>query len=143
MSFTREKIRARRVALGLSQYALAKKTQYMSQSKIAKIESGKTKISLDDLLCIAGALETSVENLIDVEAEQHRSQSMRRKAMDLTDKELEKIYEDYLENGTEYASQGVRDAYHALQTALENYVCAIQQDQFQMTYRYALRGGGK
>ena len=63
--------------------------------------------------------------------------------MDLTDKELEKIYYDYLDNGTEYASQEVRDGYYALQTALENYVCAIQQDQFQMTYRYALRGVDK
>lgn len=70
MSFTREKIRARRIALGLTQYALAKKTQSMSQSKIAKIESGKVKISLDDLLCIAKALETSAENLIDVESEE-------------------------------------------------------------------------
>ena len=75
MSFTREKIRARRVALGLSQYALAKKTQYMSQSKIAKIESGKTKISLDDLLCIAGALETSAENLIGIEEEDHNGET--------------------------------------------------------------------
>ena len=59
--------------------------------------------------------------------------------MDLTDKELEKIYEDYLENGSEYASQEVRDTYHALQDAQENYVVALLRDQFQMTYRYALR----
>ena len=67
-----ERIRERRKRLGISQYELAKRTHSMSQSKIAKIETGTVRISIDDLVKIAEALETSAEYLFQTEEERRR-----------------------------------------------------------------------
>lgn len=51
---------------GLSQYALADKIHYLNQSQIAKIETGKRKMTAVDMITIAQALNVPVETLIDL-----------------------------------------------------------------------------
>jgi transcriptional regulator with XRE-family HTH domain len=56
-------IRARRKK-GLSQAALAGKTEKLSQSQIAKIEKGNRQILASELLCIANVLDVAVDDLL-------------------------------------------------------------------------------
>lgn len=58
------KIFARRKELGLSQNTLAERLD-ISREHLAKIETAKRTVSLDLLIDIAEALETSVKELID------------------------------------------------------------------------------
>lgn len=61
---TGEKIRKIRNTNKLSQYALAKKTNCLTQSQISKIEKGSRKVTDVDLKIIAKALNVSVSELI-------------------------------------------------------------------------------
>ena len=57
-------IKERRIALGLSQDELAKKTGYTSRSSIAKIESGKVDLPQTKIKLFAEALETTQADLM-------------------------------------------------------------------------------
>lgn len=69
-----------RDALGLSQEALASKGQLLGWSAtrglIAKIESGERSVSDDELRHLAFLLDTSVDELIDLE--QFKAKSIRK-----------------------------------------------------------------
>ena len=64
MSELSQKIKARRLALGLSQDELAKRLGYHSRSSVNKIESGKNNISLSKIQELARALETTPAELL-------------------------------------------------------------------------------
>ncbi|PWX19852.1 hypothetical protein CBI46_03260 [Clostridium perfringens A] len=56
-----EKIRERS---GLSQLNLAKKTGYLNQSQISKIENGQRKVKVDELIILSNALNVSLTELM-------------------------------------------------------------------------------
>lgn len=60
-----ERIKALRIASGMSQSELAKKTGYADRSSIAKIESGVVDISQTKIQLFADALGTTVRYLMD------------------------------------------------------------------------------
>ena len=59
-----ENIRARRIALNMTQQELAKKLGYKSTSTIAKIESGENDIPQAKIAAFAQALDTTPAELI-------------------------------------------------------------------------------
>ena len=59
-----ENIRARRVALNMTQQELAKKLGYKSTSTIAKIESGENDIPQAKIVAFAAALDTTPAELM-------------------------------------------------------------------------------
>ena len=59
-----ENIRARRVALNMTQQELAKKLGYKSTSTIAKIESGENDIPQAKIAAFAAALDTTPADLM-------------------------------------------------------------------------------
>ena len=59
-----ENIRARRVALNMTQQELAKKLGYKSTSTIAKIESGENDIPQAKIAAFAAALDTTPSELM-------------------------------------------------------------------------------
>ena len=59
-----ENIRARRIALNMTQQELAKKLGYKSTSTIAKIESGKNDIPQAKIAAFAAALDTTPAELM-------------------------------------------------------------------------------
>lgn len=61
---TGDKIRKIRNLNNLSQYDLAEKISYLTQSQISKIEKGSRKVTDVDLKNIAKALNVSVEELV-------------------------------------------------------------------------------
>lgn len=64
MSRIGEEIRKARNAAGISQYELAKKVGNLNQSQIAKIERGARRITTDDLIRIARALQVDASELL-------------------------------------------------------------------------------
>lgn len=58
------RIKQIRIARNLSQYDLAKKSNYLRQSQISKIEKGIRKVSVRDLIEFAQILEVSVEEIL-------------------------------------------------------------------------------
>lgn len=60
-----EKIRQKRVDLGMSQYELADRVKKLNQSQISKIESGNRCISVENLLEISKALGVSINKLLE------------------------------------------------------------------------------
>lgn len=56
-----KKIRERN---GLSQLNLAKKTGYLNQSQISKIENGQRKVKVDELMILSNALNVSLTELM-------------------------------------------------------------------------------
>ena len=64
-----ENIRARRVALNMTQQELAKKLGYKSTSTIAKIESGENDIPQAKIAAFAGALDTTPAELMGLQFE--------------------------------------------------------------------------
>ncbi|NGT53786.1 helix-turn-helix domain-containing protein [Clostridium perfringens] len=56
-----KKIRERN---GLSQLNLAKKTGYLNQSQISKIENGQRKVKVDELIILSSALNVSLKELM-------------------------------------------------------------------------------
>lgn len=65
MEAIQKKIKDRREMLGLSQYELARRTKKMNQSQISKIETENRKISMEDMILIANALETPLSWFIE------------------------------------------------------------------------------
>ena len=59
-----ERIKKRRLELGLTQEELAKRIGYKSRSTIAKIESGENDIVRSQIIKFANALETSPADLM-------------------------------------------------------------------------------
>ncbi|HFD2045178.1 TPA: helix-turn-helix domain-containing protein [Clostridium perfringens] len=49
---------------GLSQLNLAKKTGYLNQSQISKIENGQRKVKVDELIILSNALNVSLTELM-------------------------------------------------------------------------------
>ncbi|GAA4946240.1 helix-turn-helix transcriptional regulator [Streptomonospora halophila] len=64
----RKRIRALRVAQGLSLEELASRA-HLSQSSLSRIESGKRRLALDQLVALARALDTSLDQLVENAAE--------------------------------------------------------------------------
>lgn len=64
MNIIGNRIRNRRIELGLSQEELAKKVGYTSRSTINKIENGKNDMPQSKVLEIAEALDTTVSYLM-------------------------------------------------------------------------------
>ena len=64
MSIIGDRIRNRRIELGMSQDELAKKVGYTSRSTINKIENGKNDISQSKVREMADALDTTISYLM-------------------------------------------------------------------------------
>ena len=99
MSTFGERIAARRLEIGLTQDALAKKMGYKSRSTITKIETGVNEVSVENVPDFAKALDTTEEYLMGIEEIKKKS----KVAVDLTkrlgsDKEfaevVKRLYED-------------------------------------------------
>lgn len=63
-SLVRKRIRALRVAQGLSLDDLAARAQ-LSQSTLSRIETGQRRLALDQLVTLARALDTSLDQLVE------------------------------------------------------------------------------
>ena len=64
MSTIYERIRARRIELGLTVEELAKKMGYKDKSSISKIENGKADIPQSKVIAFARALNTTTAYLL-------------------------------------------------------------------------------
>lgn len=58
------RIKAIRERNGLSQFKLAKKTGFLNQSQISKIEKGQRSVKADELLILSNALNVSLTELM-------------------------------------------------------------------------------
>lgn len=63
-SLVRKRIRALRVAQGLSLEELATRA-YLSQSSLSRIETGRRRLALDQLVTLARALDTTLDQLVE------------------------------------------------------------------------------
>jgi transcriptional regulator with XRE-family HTH domain len=63
-SLVRKRIRALRVAQGLSLEELAARA-HLSQSSLSRIESGQRRLALDQLVTLARALDTTLDQLVE------------------------------------------------------------------------------
>jgi transcriptional regulator with XRE-family HTH domain len=63
-SLVRKRIRALRVAQGLSLEELADRAK-LSQSTLSRIENGRRRLALDQLVTLARALDTSLDQLVE------------------------------------------------------------------------------
>ncbi|MFR9749760.1 helix-turn-helix domain-containing protein [Nocardia sp. 004] len=64
----RKRIRALRVAQGLSLEELAHRAR-LSQSTLSRIENGQRRLALDSLVVLARALDTTLDQLVETDAE--------------------------------------------------------------------------
>lgn len=55
--------------------------------------------------------------------------------------DFKKLYDDFLENDEEAASEEVRDTYSAMKDEFEEYICAIQEDTFRKAYNFGFERG--
>lgn len=67
MSTIYERIRARRIELGLTVEELAKKMGYKDKSSISKIENGKADIPQSKVIAFARALNTTTAYLMGID----------------------------------------------------------------------------
>ncbi|MFF4243490.1 helix-turn-helix domain-containing protein [Streptomyces sp. NPDC001822] len=67
-SLVRKRIRALRVAQGLSLEDLAGRA-HVSQSTLSRIENGQRRLALDQLVTLARALDTSLDQLVETAAD--------------------------------------------------------------------------
>ncbi|WP_327111325.1 helix-turn-helix transcriptional regulator [Streptomyces sp. NBC_01341] len=67
-SLVRKRIRALRVAQGLSLEELAGRA-HVSQSTLSRIENGQRRLALDQLVTLARALDTSLDQLVETAAD--------------------------------------------------------------------------
>lgn len=65
----RKRIRALRIAQGLSLGDLAARA-HLSQSSLSRIENGQRRLALDQLVTLAHALDTSLDQLVETDAEE-------------------------------------------------------------------------
>lgn len=63
-SLVRKRIRALRVAQGLSLEELAKRV-HLGQSSLSRIENGQRRLALDQLVALARALDTTLDQLVE------------------------------------------------------------------------------
>ncbi|MDO0930591.1 XRE family transcriptional regulator [Streptomyces sp. DG2A-72] len=63
-SLVRKRIRALRVAQGLSLEELASRA-HLSQSSLSRIENGRRRLALDQLVTLARALDTTLDQLVE------------------------------------------------------------------------------
>lgn len=73
MSTIYERIRARRIELGLTVEELAKKMGYKDKSSISKIENGKADIPQSKVIAFARALNTTTAYLMGIDTAKERS----------------------------------------------------------------------
>ena len=73
MSSIYERIRARRIELGLTVEELAKKMGYKDKSSISKIENGKADIPQSKVIAFARALNTTTAYLMGIDTAKERS----------------------------------------------------------------------
>ena len=73
MSTIYERIRARRIELGLTVEELAKKMGYKDKSSISKIENGKADIPQSKVIAFARALNTTTAYLMGIDTATERS----------------------------------------------------------------------
>lgn len=78
MSTIYERIRARRIELGLTVEELAKKMGYKDKSSISKIENGKADIPQSKVIAFARALNTTTAYLMGIDTAKERSIHPRR-----------------------------------------------------------------
>ncbi len=67
-SLVRKRIRALRVAQGWSLEELASRA-HLSQSSLSRIENGQRRLALDQLVTLARALDTSLDQLVETSAD--------------------------------------------------------------------------
>ncbi|GCD95817.1 transcriptional regulator [Embleya hyalina] len=67
-SLVRQRIRALRVAQGWSLEELARRAN-LSQSSLSRIENGRRRLALDQLVTLARALDTSLDQLVETAAD--------------------------------------------------------------------------
>ncbi|MGW0247442.1 helix-turn-helix domain-containing protein [Nocardia goodfellowii] len=67
-SLVRKRVRALRVAQGWSLDELATKA-HMSQSSLSRIENGQRRLALDQLVTLARALDTTLDQLVETDAD--------------------------------------------------------------------------
>jgi transcriptional regulator with XRE-family HTH domain len=67
-SLVRQRIRALRVAQGWSLEELANRSR-LSQSTLSRIENGRRRLALDQLVTLARALDTSLDQLVETAAD--------------------------------------------------------------------------
>lgn len=65
----RQRLRALRLAQGLSLAELAARA-HLSQSTLSRIENGQRRLALDQLVTLARALDTGLDELVEVQAEE-------------------------------------------------------------------------
>jgi transcriptional regulator with XRE-family HTH domain len=63
-SLVRKRIRALRIAQGLSLEELAKRV-HLGQSSLSRIENGQRRLALDQLVALARALDTTLDQLVE------------------------------------------------------------------------------
>ena len=79
-----ERIRSRRIELGLTQAELAAKVGYTNKSTIGKIENGNMDITQSKVVQLANALETTVAYVMGWE-EEERLHEFEKQVNDLLD----------------------------------------------------------
>lgn len=96
-----QRIKARRIELGMTQMDLANKIGFESKQAVSKLETGVRGIALDRLELIASALDTTVDYIMGMEK------------MDLISEiydELKELPEDYLRNLLAIIRSGKRES---------------------------------
>lgn len=77
----RRRIRALRLAQGLSLGDLAGRA-HLSQSTLSRIENGQRRLALDQLVTLARALDTSLDELVEIATEEVVSHPIRDHSLD-------------------------------------------------------------
>ena len=113
-----ENIRARRIALKMTQQELAAKLGYKSTSTIAKIESGENDIPQLKIVAFARALETTPGALLDFD-DDHSLPVEKPYSLSDQEQDLIEKYRKLNEAGKEYINEQLdfvlcRDKYKAL-----------------------------
>ena len=57
--------------------------------------------------------------------------------------DLNKEYEEFLENDEEQASEEIKESYNELHAAFEKYICALEEHMWKKGFNYATRKRGK
>ena len=74
-SLVRQRLRALRLAQGLSLGDLAERT-HLSPSSLSRIENGQRRLALDQLVLLARGLDTSLDELVEVQEDEVVSNAM-------------------------------------------------------------------
>lgn len=56
--------------------------------------------------------------------------------------DLDKEYEEFLENDEEQASEEIKESYNELHVAFERYICALEEHMWKKGFNYAMRKRG-